>query len=182
VSTQEFEIPAPGKSALMFLLVFGLAIPIVLLALIATTASQKAQLFSALPILTLLPLAAIFMAWSIHRRKLRLENGLLKAGIFSWQRTAVSALDLDAARIVDLKRQRELQPVRKIAGTAMPGYRSGYFRLRDKRRAYVVVTDTRRVLVLPKRAGGLLMFSLVRPEAVLDALRRATDDKAGSAR
>jgi hypothetical protein len=55
----------------------------------------------------------------------------------------------------------------------MPGYRSGWFWLRDKRRAYLVLTDWKRVLALPKRDGGIVLLSLQRPEALLDALRRA---------
>jgi hypothetical protein len=45
------------------------------------------------------------------------------------------------------------------------------FRLRDKRRASVLVTDTSRVLVLPKRDGSVILLSLQRPEALLEALR-----------
>jgi D-alanyl-D-alanine carboxypeptidase len=47
------------------------------------------------------------------------------------------------------------------------------FRLRDKRRASVLLTDLQRVLVLPRRDGSVLMLSLQRPEALLQALRRA---------
>ena len=182
MSAQEFEFAPPGKFAQMFPLVLGLVFPLIILALFASTAKETSEWLTVGPALLLLPLAATFMAWRMHRRTLKLEDGVLKYGRMRWLQTAVGAIDLTAASILSLDEHRELQPVRRIAGTDMPGYRSGFFRLRDKRRAYVVVTDRRRVLVLPKRDGGLLMFSLVRPEVALDALRRAADDKAGSAR
>ena len=182
MNAQEFEFSPPGKFAQLFPLLLGLVFPLIILALFAGAAKDASEWRTVVPALLLLPIAALFMAWRMHRRTLRLEDGILKYGRMRWLQTAVSAIDLDASRIVNLEQQRELRPFWRIAGTAMPGYRSGFFRLRDKRRAYVVVTDPRRVLVLPKRDGGLLMFSLVRPQALLDALRRATDDKAGSAR
>ena len=51
--------------------------------------------------------------------------------------------------------------------------RSGWFYLRNKHYAHVLLTDNKRVLMLPKRDGGLLLFSLVRPQALLDALRKS---------
>lgn len=182
MSALEFEFSPPGKFAQLFPLVLGLVFPLIILALFASTAKDASEWRTVVPALFLLPLAAIFMAWKMHRRTLRLEGGILKYGRMRWLQTAANEIDLAAARIVNLDEHRELRPVRRIAGTAMPGYRSGFFRLRDRRRAYVVVTDWRRVLVLPKRDGGLLLFSLTRPEALLDALRRAADDKPESAR
>lgn len=182
MSTQEFEFVAPGKFASLFPLLIGLMFPMIILAAFASTPRRSSEWLVVIPAMMILPLSAIFLTWRMHRRKLSIEDGKLKSGRMPWHRTAIESLDLAAASIVDLDQHRELQPVRKIAGTAMPGYRSGFFRLRDKRRAYAVLTDCRRVLVLPKRDGGLLMFSLVRPDALLDALRRATGDKTGTAR
>jgi hypothetical protein len=182
MSTQEFAIPPPGKFAALFPLLIGLVLPVIILAVFASTVRRPAEWLAILPAMLILPLASAYIAWQMHRRTLRLVDGELRSGRLPWHRTAIGALDLAAAGIVSLDEHRELQPVRCIAGTAMPGYRAGFFRLRDKRRAYVLVTDPRRVLVLPKRDGGVLMFSLERPQALLDALRRAADDKAGSAR
>ena len=60
----------------------------------------------------------------------------------------------------------------KVAGTRAPGYRAGRFRLRDGRWASVIITDPHRVLVLPLRDGGVVMLSLQRGEALLEAMRR----------
>ena len=182
MSTQEFEIPPPGKYAQLFPLIIGLILPMIVIAFLAATAKQSSNWLVALPAFLVLPIAAIVMAWRMHRRTIRLEDGTLRYGLFPWQRAPATALDLDAASSVNLGEHRELQPVLRLAGTAMPGYRSGWFYLRNKRRAYVVLTDLQRVLVLPKRDGGLLLFSLVRPDALLDALRKATHDNRGTAR
>ena len=182
MSSQEFEVPPPGKYAQMFPLIIGLILPMIMVALIAVTARQTSDWLVALPALLVLPIAAIFMAWRMHRRTIRLEDGALRYGLFPWQRAPVTAFDLDAASVVNLGEHRELQAVLRLAGTAMPGYRSGWFYLRNKRRAYVLLTDDKRVLMLPKHDGGLLLFSLVRPDALLDALRKSADDNHGTAR
>ena len=55
-------------------------------------------------------------------------------------------------------------------GTSMPGYRAGHFRLRDRRRAFVLVTRREKLLALPERNGRMLLLSLKQPQALLDAL------------
>ena len=78
------------------------------------------------------------------------------------------------ARIVNLDEQKKLRPGFRIAGTRLPGLRSGWFRLHDGRRAYVVLTDWRRAVELPRRDGRVYLFSLQRPEAFIDALGKLT--------
>jgi hypothetical protein len=129
-----------------------------------------------------MPIAAAALVWSMYRRRVRLDAGVLRFGMARWSRVAVAALDLDAARIVNLDQQRELRPAIRLAGTAMPGYRSGWYWLRNRKRAYVVLMDWRRVLLLSRRDGVLILLGVERPEALLDALRQAADDKADSAR
>jgi len=64
----------------------------------------------------------------------------------------------EAAR-VDISRGPFRLTVRTI-GTAMPGYRSGWFRLANGEKALVYVTDTRRVVHVPTTAGYSLLLSV----------------------
>ena len=173
MSTQEFEIPPPGKFVLVFLVIIGVMMPMVVLTSLALAARDARVILLAVPVALIFPLVAVAVGWSIYRRKIRLVDKALLTGIFGWKKVPVSELDLDAAVVLDLEQHRELQPTFKLAGTSMPGYRSGWFRLRDKRIAYLLLTDWRRVLVLPKRDGKVILFSPQRPDALLDALRRA---------
>jgi len=173
MSTQEFEIPPPGKFVLVFLVIIGVMMPMVVLTSLALAARDARVILLAVPVALIFPAVAVAVGWSIYRRKIRLVDKALLTGIFGWKKVPVSELDLDAAVVLDLEQHRELQPTFKLAGTSMPGYRSGWFRLRDKRIAYLLLTDWRRVLVLPKRDGKVILFSPQRPDALLDALRRA---------
>jgi hypothetical protein len=124
--------------------------------------------------LVLIPVALVIalLSWSLRRRHVILEGGELRiAAALHSTTVAVDQLDLDAARIVDLREAGELVPWWKTFGTTAPGFRAGHFRLRNRSRAFVLLTDRHRVLFLPERSGRMLLLSLERPQALLDALR-----------
>lgn len=77
----------------------------------------------------------------------------------------------DAARVVDLGATPELRPVARTMGTALPGYRSGWFRLADGEKALLYLTETRRVAYVPTTAGYALLLSADRPEELVAKVR-----------
>jgi hypothetical protein len=108
------------------------------------------------------------------RRHVRLDNGVLTiaAGIHT-RRVAIAGLDLDKARIVDLRERTELRPLLRTNGSNAPGYNTGHYRLRDRSPAFVLLSDRGRVLWLPEKSGKQLLLSLVQPRSLLDALQDA---------
>jgi len=64
----------------------------------------------------------------------------------------------------------------RTGGTAEPGYRDGYFRLRNGARALVYITDPSRVIAIPVRTAESsdewLLLSVERPESLLVELHR----------
>lgn len=77
----------------------------------------------------------------------------------------------EEARIVDLRTDRELRPTVRTNGIGMPGYRAGWFRLRQKGKALLFITDPSRVVYLPTRNGYSLLLSVQDPEVFLQTLR-----------
>ena len=73
--------------------------------------------------------------------------------------------------MVDLDQERSLRPRRKTVGTAGPGYRSGWFRLAKGEKALLYLTDTRRAVCVPTRAGYSLLLSVDRPQEFVGRLR-----------
>ena len=57
----------------------------------------------------------------------------------------------------------------------MPGYQAGHFRLRDRSRAFLLVTDRAKALLLPERGGRTLLLSAERPQTLLEALRAVAE-------
>lgn len=117
-------------------------------------------------------LAAALIVVSVRRRRVALEGDALTiaAGI-NTLRVPVAALDVAGARIADLTSIATPRLGRTGIGASMPGYRTGYVRLRDGSHAFVLLTDKTRVLALPERSGRMLLLSLERPQALIDALQ-----------
>ena len=123
-----------------------------------------------------LVLVAALIVWSVGRRHEALEGDQLTvaAGMNS-ARLRVADLDLAAARIVNLADMPTLRPLLKTFGAWMPGYCAGHFRLRDRSRGFLLLTERSKVLALPERNGRTLLLSLERPQALLDALKAVAE-------
>ena len=93
----------------------------------------------------------------------------------------MDALQLDQARVVDLAEHGSLKPVVKTNGYGMPGFLSGHYRMRDRRKAFCLLTDASRVLYLPLRDGSVLVLSPEKPRELLAALPEWTAEAVGVA-
>lgn len=165
MSTREFAVVPPDLRMALAPLAFGLALG---LGAIALAAGEDPRVW-----LAALPLALVcaLVALMLRRRRVRLEDGMLVVeGGLHRARVPVAGLDLAHARVLDLAEHTTLRPLFKRFGMALPGYKAGHFRLRDGSKAFVLLTDTRRVLVLPETSGRRLLLSLQQPQALLDTL------------
>ena len=115
---------------------------------------------------------ALFLDRMLERHRLLLDAGGIEvATTFYRQRIAFAELKLDAARVVRLDEHPELKPLLKSNGYALPGFRSGWFRLRNWRKAFVATSDGERVLWLPTTRGFDLLLQPRDPQRLLDRLR-----------
>lgn len=169
---KEFAVTPPSHftywlpGGLMFLAVVGMAYG-------ASTGSFGPE--STLVLLLLIPvfiLVALFVTVVMRRRAVLLDGETLVVhATLHTRKVAVADLDLDAARVVNLADHPDLRPVWRMWGFGLPGYQAGLFFLRKHGRVFCLVTGRERVLVLPERGGRLMLLSLERPQALLDALR-----------
>ena len=98
-------------------------------------------------------------------------DGLQLRGDLYGRLIAASELRGGAARVVDVERERALQPTRRTFGTGLPGYRAGWFRLADGSKALLYLTDPRQAVYVPTRSGYALLLSVDRPHAFVERLR-----------
>lgn len=109
---------------------------------------------------------------AMQRRRIAVRDGVLDvAATLFTRRVAIDALDLDAARVVDLAEHTALRPTLGLMRFSLPGLRAGHFLLRDRSRAFCLLTAFDRVLALPVRDGTWLLLSPERPQDLLRALR-----------
>jgi hypothetical protein len=105
------------------------------------------------------------------------SEGLRLRGDLYGRLVPAGSLRLDGARPVNLNVDTPLRPSRRTMGTAMPGYRAGWFRLQDGEKALLYLTDPTSVAYVPTTEGYAVMVSVADPGAFLAALRRATADR-----
>ena len=167
---QEFPV-APMSSHVWWwlwvpmLLAIGALVPIMLMP--SQTPAPWAWL--AVPFVLLV---GAFLSWAIRRQRILLDNRELQVqATFYSRKLQVDAIDVDKARVVNLDEYTEYKPGLKTNGFALPGFQAGHFRLRNLSKAFCLVTDRSRVLVLPLRDGGLLLLSPTRPADLLARLR-----------
>ena len=174
MSTATFALPSPGKfAAVVFPVLFGLVLPVVLAVAIALSGERTHDAEKAAALMLLLPFAAGAFAWSVRNREVALlDDGRVQVRRWPWpKRASRSEFDLAQARVVDLDQEPGLRPGIKLAGARMPGFASGQFWLKDKRRAYVMLGDRPRALLLPRHDGMAWLLGVAKPDDLLAALR-----------
>ncbi|WP_152560436.1 PH domain-containing protein [Arenimonas donghaensis] len=172
---RNFALPPIGKSAIWFAVVLGTLVPATTALVVigmADALGDKAMVVVALQaVVALLVLAILLPMW---RRQVAFDGKQLrvKATYYSRQ-SPLSDFRLDEARVVDTRERTEFKPLVKTNGFGLPGFWAGHFLLRDKRKAFCLVTDVGKVLALPHADGRVWLLSFEHPQAVLDILRRA---------
>jgi hypothetical protein len=125
-------------------------------------------------VLALVVTLLIWCAVAAKRVDFVVGDGILAIRGGPYGRTiALSDLDLERARVVDLAAEPDLRVRWKTNGAALPGLAMGWFRLKDKSKSLLFVTDRKRVLFVPTRLGWSLQLSTAEPERLLASLRRA---------
>ncbi len=76
------------------------------------------------------------------------------------------------ARVVDLRDEPSLSPRRRTAGTGLPGYRSGWWRLANGEKSLLYLTATASAVHVPTTEGFSLLLSVSEPERFVEHLRR----------
>lgn len=176
--------PAPA-SARAWLLALTVGLPVVItgiaLAFAATSGGELSLVADSLPLTTVLILAGVaafggVIAFVIDRAMRRHHVVVDAAGVevataFHKRRLGWSELRLDEARVANLDEHTGLKPLLKTNGTAFPGFRSGWFRMRNREKAFVAMLRGPRVLWVPTRQDYGLLLQARQPQALLDHLR-----------
>ena len=81
-------------------------------------------------------------------------------------------LNLSQSRIVDLTREANLKPKRRMFGTGLPGYSAGWFRLSGGETALVYLTDRAHAVYVPTTAGYAVLVSPKDPARFLAQLQK----------
>ncbi len=170
---RNFALTPPGKRAWISLIGLMIALPLLLLAAVASGTLPGSDAIRTLLLVSSITIAAALAIGLLMRRRSVEFDGnrlWLRAALYT-QSIPLGELDPEAARIVDLDERTELKPRLKTNGVELPGFVVGHYRAAGGTRLFAIVTDRRRVLALPEHGGRVLLLSLARPQSLLDALR-----------
>jgi len=114
-----------------------------------------------------------YMAYASRHTRFEVSTaGLRIVGGFYGRTIPLGTLAADRARVLDLDRDAAYRFGWRSNGVNMPGYRAGWFRLKNKEKALVFVTDPHRVVYIPTRDSYSVMLSVETPEMFLEAVRQ----------
>lgn len=172
---RSFDVTPPAPAAAISLILLAGVLPA---GIFLASGNRLAQWDSAAPsLLGMLTFILVMMGGMLllmRRRSVTLAGGSLhiRAAMYS-KRIAVSDIDLQQARTVNLDERTELRPSWKSNGYSTIGFTAGHYRMRQGLgKCFCLLTDRSRVLWLPLRDGKQhILLSLERPQAVLDALQ-----------
>jgi len=99
------------------------------------------------------------------------DSGLRLRGDLYGRFVPASAILGDDVRVVSLTASNDLAPRSRRAGTSVPGYQAGWFRLRNGEKALLYVTERERAVYVPTTAGYSLLISPQNPDRFVDRLR-----------
>jgi len=168
---EEFAVAPPGKAARVFLGLFTLVLPLmIVLAMVAIPEFRPQPAGFAVTVLVIVAVAAALLL-AARRRSIRIDGDRLEVkATFYTRRVALGAIDVDSARILDLREHPENKPLLKTNGYAVPGLMAGNFRDRKRRKVFCLVTAPS-VVVLPLDDDSRMLLSPARPAHLLERLR-----------
>ena len=124
-------------------------------------------------ILTLVLAVLVYTGYSSLNSRVELTSDRLRLVGDLWGRSIpLESLLVSEADIINLDRQSPYSLKRRTLGTGLPGYASGWFRLRNGEKALVYLTRSDRLVYLPTSLGYTLMLSVEQPEKFIASLQK----------
>jgi hypothetical protein len=140
-----------------------------------TQASSAASWTSILTIPALLALAGLFgyFAFSVRHAKFVLnDTGLQVKNDIYGRMIPREQLKINQAKIIDLAIDEEYMPRLRTNGLGLPGYQSGWFKLKNGEKALLFLTDRKHALYIPTTNDYSLLISPANPEKFVEDLKQ----------
>ncbi len=109
---------------------------------------------------------------SRHSRVEIVSDGIRLVGNFWGREIPFDLLNVADASIQDITKSNDYSPRQRTLGTGLPGYSSGWYRLRNGERALVYLTKRENVVYLPTTDGYSLLLSVEEPKKFIATLQK----------
>lgn len=147
-----FGIIPATSGATTFIWIFSVVIGVILIGIIGLLASFGYQ--------------ARHATFTVNNQGLRISPGIYSRFIPKEQ------IDTIGVRVVNLNAESEYKPKWRMNGAGLPGYDAGWFKLQNKEKALLFVTDRSSVVYIPTTENYSVMLSVKDAEEFVDLLRQ----------
>ncbi len=80
----------------------------------------------------------------------------------------------ERAVVINLEQLDEYRPVLRTNGVGLPGYRSGWFKLKNGEKALAFITSKKAVTYIPTNKGYCLLLSVSNPQEFIATLQKVS--------
>jgi hypothetical protein len=77
----------------------------------------------------------------------------------------------DGVKVIDLRVNTEYTPASKSNGSGLPGYNEGWFKLKNKEKALLFLTDRAHVVYVPTNKGYSVLMSVLESDEFAGLIR-----------
>jgi hypothetical protein len=115
----------------------------------------------------------VFIAYSAGHVTFTVTDDALRIRASFYGRTIPrSEIVADGVKVIDLNIESGYRPKSRTNGIGRPGYAEGWFKLADKEKALLFVTDRSRVVYIPTTGNYSVLLSVREAEEFADVLRQ----------
>lgn len=115
----------------------------------------------------------VFISYSARHASFTVTDDALRIRASFYGRTIPrSDIVADGVKVIDLNVDSGYMPRIRTNGIGLPGYAEGWFKLADKEKALLFVTDRSRVVYIPTTGNYSVLLSVREAEEFADVLRQ----------
>jgi hypothetical protein len=100
------------------------------------------------------------------------SDSLVISGTLYGRRISLDSIRVDQARELNLVHDADYRLKWRTNGIGLPGYKAGWFRLRNGEKALAFITDAHRVVYFPTSEGYSVLLSVANPPEILELLAK----------
>ncbi len=133
---------------------------------IIPASSTALTILAAIGILLILVIGFLaFTGYSARNTRFEInDQGLRIRGSIFGRLIPKEKIAEENVKIVNLNAYPEYRPRIRTIGTGLPGYSEGWFKLKNKEKALLFVTDRSNVVYIPTKQGYSVLLSVSNPE------------------
>ncbi|MBN1161727.1 MAG: hypothetical protein JXA17_07270 [Dehalococcoidales bacterium] len=170
---KKYAIIPASASTFIFLCFLGILLMAILVTVFVISDHQPAGIAITLVVTLGLLILFVFIGYQATHAVFTLNDRGLKLGPGLYGRFIPrEKITTAGVKVLDLKLEKGYQPLWRMNGAGLPGYGAGWFKLRNKKKALLFLTNYSSVVYIPTTDKYSVMLSVREADEMADLIRR----------